>query len=105
MSASLPGPHGGTADAAHWAAQDVAVPAERRVRLQRLGVEVRIQDIGEGPPVLFVPALATAGTSFAPLVGWLEGFRCLVLDRPGTGGSGPLPAGWQRTSLSALGEG
>lgn len=104
MSASLPDSHGGTSDSAFWAAQNIGGHAERRVRLQRLGVEVRIQEVGEGPPVLFVPALFTTGTSFAPLVGRLGGFRCLVLDRPGTGGSGPLPATWQRTSLTLLGE-
>jgi 2-hydroxy-6-oxonona-2,4-dienedioate hydrolase len=104
MSAPRPGAAGGTADAAFWATQGVAVPEERHVRLRRLGVDVRIQEVGEGPPVLFVPALVTTGTSFAPLVGWLEGFRCLVVDRPGTGGSAPLPAAWQRTSVAPLGE-
>jgi 2-hydroxy-6-oxonona-2,4-dienedioate hydrolase len=100
----MPAARGATTDAAFWAAQGAAVPTERRVRLRRLDIEVRIQEMGEGPPVLFVPALATTGASFAPLVARLEGVRCLVLDRPGTGGSDPLPAGWHRTSLAPLGE-
>jgi 2-hydroxy-6-oxonona-2,4-dienedioate hydrolase len=105
MPASPLASHGGSLDATFWAAQGVEVPVERRLRLRRLGVvEVRIQELGEGPPVLFVPALVTTGAAFAPLVARLAGFRCFLLDRPGTGASDPLPAGWQRTSLAPLGE-
>lgn len=104
MSASPPASRGDSSDAIFWAAQGVAVPTERRLRLRRLGVEVRLQELGEGPPVLFVPTLATTGAGFAPLVARLHGFRCLLLDRPGTGGSEPLHASWRRTSLAPLGE-
>jgi 2-hydroxy-6-oxonona-2,4-dienedioate hydrolase len=104
MPASRPGSYRGTPEEAFWAAQGAPLPVQRRVRLQRLAVEVRIQELGQGPPVLFVPALATTGTGFAPLVCRLEGLRCILLDRPGTGGSDPLPAAWQHTSLAPLGE-
>lgn len=68
-------------------------PTERRVRLPRLGVEVRIQEVGEGPPALLVHGGPNAGTTWATLVEHLPGLRCLVLDRPGTGLSEPMPPG------------
>jgi pimeloyl-ACP methyl ester carboxylesterase len=60
------------------------------VALPRLGGEVRIQELGEGPPVLFVHGGSTCGTSWAELAAALPRFRCLLLDRPGTGLSDPL---------------
>ena len=65
-------------------------PTEQRVRLARIGVTVRVQEIGQGPPILFVHGGSICGTSWAPLVARLSGFRCLLLDRPGCGLSDPL---------------
>ena len=67
-------------------------PTEQRVRLGHVGTTVRIQELGSGPAVLFVHGGSTCGTSWADLVARLDGFRCLLLDRPGTGLSDPLPA-------------
>lgn len=67
-------------------------PDERRIRLQ-VGVEVRVQEVGDGDPVLFLHGGPNAGSTWAPLVPHLEGFRCLLLDRPGTGLSDPYPVG------------
>jgi pimeloyl-ACP methyl ester carboxylesterase len=64
---------------------------ERRVRLPRLGTEVRIQELGDGPPLLFVHGGSTSGTSWADLAAALPDRRCILLDRPGTGLSEPLP--------------
>jgi pimeloyl-ACP methyl ester carboxylesterase len=50
---------------------------------------VRIQELGAGPPVLFIHGVMTAGSSFAPLVAKLPDARCIVLDRPGCGLSAP----------------
>lgn len=72
-----------------WASVDVA-PTERRVTLPRLGVAVRVQEVGDGPPVLFVHGGPNAGAGWAPLIGELDGFRSLLIDRPGTGLSEPL---------------
>jgi len=58
---------------------------DHHVDLARLGGRVRIRDVGEGPPVLFVPGVMTTGAVFAGLVGRLHGYRRLLLDRPGTG--------------------
>lgn len=66
-------------------------PRERRVRLERLDTDVRVLDVGEGPPVLYLHGGPNAGTTWAPIVGQLEGMRSLVVDRPGTGLSGPFP--------------
>ena len=58
-----------------------------------LGETVRIQEVGEGEPVLFVHGAANAGTSWLQLMAALEGFRCIALDRPGCGLSEPIAAG------------
>jgi 2-hydroxy-6-oxonona-2,4-dienedioate hydrolase len=67
-----------------------AQPTERRIHLERIGADVRIQEVGTGPPVLFIHGVATSGVSWARLAAKARGFRCLVLDRPGTGLSQPL---------------
>ena len=65
-------------------------PIERQIHLERIGVHVRVQEVGQGPPVLFIHGVATSGVSWAGLAARAEGFRCLILDRPGTGLSQPL---------------
>lgn len=67
-----------------------AVPSECRVHLAESGVDVRIQEVGDGPPILFVHGASNSGTSWADLARRLQGFRCLLLDRPGCGLSDPL---------------
>lgn len=70
------------------------VPTEQRIHLARTEVTVRIQEVGEGPAVVFVHGGTVNGTSWAPLVARLEGFRCVMLDRPGCGLSDPLSTGF-----------
>ena len=67
-----------------------ARPTERSIHLERIGVDVRLQEVGVGPPVLFIDGIATSGISWATLAAQATGFRCLILDRPGTGLSQPL---------------
>lgn len=67
-----------------------ASPTERRVRLKHSGVTVRLQVLGEGAPVLFVHGGSVSGSSWATLAARVRGFRCMLLDRPGTGLSEPL---------------
>jgi 2-hydroxy-6-oxonona-2,4-dienedioate hydrolase len=63
-----------------------AAPSDRRVHLPRNDVEVRVQEVGEGPPVLFLHGGPGAdGSIWAHLAARLPGMRCLLLDRPGTG--------------------
>jgi 2-hydroxy-6-oxonona-2,4-dienedioate hydrolase len=66
-------------------------PSERRVRLRDLDVQVRVQEIGEGPPVVLIHGASNGGASWANLVQGLTGFRCIMVDRPGCGLSDPMP--------------
>jgi len=86
-----------------WDTLGVA-PTERRVHLARNDVNVRIQELGDGPPVLFVHGGTTSGISWSMLATRLAGFRCILLDRPGTGASEPLPGRFDDDSLPKLGE-
>lgn len=79
------------AEAALWSSFDVA-PSEEWVRLTT-GEDVRVQILGDGPPVLFVHGGSAAGANWAPLVARLGDFRCLVVDRPGCGLSDPIAGG------------
>lgn len=62
-----------------------AQPSERRVRLERTAALVRIQEVGEGEPVVFVHGASNGGTSWASLASRLDTFRCVLVDRPGCG--------------------
>lgn len=53
--------------------------------MQRLGGELRVLAVGQGPPVVFLPGVMTTGAVFAGVVGRLQGLRCFLVDRPGTG--------------------
>lgn len=65
-------------------------PTERFVAS---GGQVRVQELGEGPPVLFVHGVSVAGSSWCQLAGALPEFRCILIDRPGCGLSDPVPGG------------
>jgi pimeloyl-ACP methyl ester carboxylesterase len=54
------------------------------------GGKVRVLEVGQGEPVLFLHGSPNAGSKWAPLAARLTGFRCLILDRPGCGLSDPL---------------
>lgn len=60
-------------------------PTEQRVRLACTGTMVRVLEVGEGPPVLFIHGSPNAGSTWAPIIPSCSGFRCLIVDRPGTG--------------------
>lgn len=65
--------------------------SEQMVRLGRLDSTLRVVEVGEGPPVLFVPGVMVTGVSFANLVKDLLDYRCIMIERPGTGLSPQLP--------------
>ena len=67
-------------------------PGDRRVRL-RTGEMVRVQETGDGPPVLLIHGASNAGTSWMSLMAKLPDFRCFALDRPGCGLSDPIVGG------------
>jgi pimeloyl-ACP methyl ester carboxylesterase len=68
-----------------WLRAVGALPAERYVRLPGIGARVRLLEHGRGPTLLFVHGGPSAASKWAPLVGQLAGFRCVLLDRPGCG--------------------
>ena len=72
-----------------FAHEDVS-PTEHRVHLERLDVDVRVQEIGEGEPTLFVHGGPNSGSTWIQLAARVSGLRCLLLDRPGTGLSAEL---------------
>ena len=74
-------------------------PSERRVQLPA-GNEVRVQEIGEGPPIVFIHGATVAGSSWVLLADALrEDFRCILVDRPGCGLSDPIPNGPLRSPI------
>ncbi len=66
-------------------------PDEKTVTLPCTGTEVRIQVVGDGPPVLFIHGAPNAGSTWAPIVASLDGYTRLIVDRPGTGLSQVCP--------------
>ncbi|MEM7338077.1 MAG: alpha/beta hydrolase [Actinomycetota bacterium] len=76
------------AEARIWDRLGVA-PVDRRVPLAS-GGEIRVQELGEGPPVVFIHGGSIAGTSWAHLAVRLQGVRCILVDRPGCGLSDPI---------------
>lgn len=67
-------------------------PDEKMAELKTTGTRVRVQVIGNGPPVLFIHGGPNSGSTWAPIVGAFDGYTCLLVDRPGTGLSEPLKA-------------
>ncbi len=67
-------------------------PTARFVELAG-GERVRVQETGDGPPVLFVHGAMNAGTSWFQLMAAMPEFRCIALDRPGCGLSDPIVGG------------
>jgi pimeloyl-ACP methyl ester carboxylesterase len=65
-------------------------PADRFVQVGSPPGRLRVQELGSGEPVLFVNGTGGPGAYFAPLLRELQGFRCLILDRPGWGLSSPV---------------
>src|SRR5688572_18914279 len=72
-----------------WQSMGLA-PTERTLKLERTRATIRIQEVGDGPPVVLVHGASNTGVSWAQLVAGLDGFRSITLDRPGCGLSAPL---------------
>lgn len=70
----------------HWGVEAEA----RNLEVGSPPSRLRIHEVGSGEPVLFVHGTAGYGPYWAPLVAELSGYRCLVVDRPGWGGSDPV---------------
>jgi 2-hydroxy-6-oxonona-2,4-dienedioate hydrolase len=79
------------AEATFWASIGRRPTTEHQVRLPTTGTTVRIQEVGEGPPAVFLHGGPNTGSTWIPLLAHLDGLRCLLVDRPGTGLSAPYP--------------
>lgn len=78
------------AEAALWTSMGLA-PMEQFVASDGFtSGRIRVQEVGEGPPIVFVHGAMNAGASWASLVARLDGWRRIVVDRPGCGMSAPL---------------
>ena len=70
----------------HWG-------VEPRVKMVEVGPNssrLRVHEVGTGDPVLFVHGTGGYGPYWAPLIAEMSGYRCLLVDRPGWGGSDPV---------------
>ena len=81
-----------------------ARPVEYRTHGRRTGAHVRLQEVGAGPPVVFLHGANTSGSSWIALAARLSAFRCLIVDRPGTGLSAPLEGSFDRSTIERLGD-
>jgi pimeloyl-ACP methyl ester carboxylesterase len=70
----------------HWGLE----PGERILDVGSPSRGVRVEEVGSGPPVVLVHGASGYGPYWAPLVSELGGYRCLMLDRPGFGGTDPV---------------
>lgn len=77
------------AEARLWRVHGLA-PTEHWVTLPRLGARIRVVEVGSGEPILFIPGTGGTGPYWAPLVRELQDHRCLMVERPGWGLSGPI---------------
>ena len=67
-----------------------AEPKESQIDIASADTSIRVQEIGKGDPLLFIHGGPNSGSTFAPLASKMENRRCIVIDRPGTGLSGPV---------------
>ncbi len=67
-------------------------PVDRWVTLSS-GGKVRVQEVGDGPPVVFLHGGSIAGSSWCQLAARLDGVRSILIDRPGCGLSDPIVGG------------
>src|SRR5690606_42134067 len=71
------------AEARLWNAHGLS-PSERFVRLPSTGTRVRVQEVGEGEPVLLLHGGPNTGSTWVPLVHSLPGLRHMMCDHPGS---------------------
>ena len=58
---------------------------EHFIPVEGYDLNVRVQEIGSGPPILFIHGGPNAGSTWLELASLLPGTRRLLLDRPGCG--------------------
>jgi pimeloyl-ACP methyl ester carboxylesterase len=83
------------AEQAFWESYSSS-PTDRWLDLRRPPTRVRVQEVGDGPPLVFLHGGPGAGALFAPLVSLLPDFRCITIDRPGCALSPPISYAGER---------
>ncbi|AUV83437.1 hypothetical protein C2R22_18790 [Salinigranum rubrum] len=71
---------------------------EQFVDVSALDLHVRVVEVGTGPPVVVVPGGVGYGAVWIPFLPELDGYRLLVVDRPGGGSataSTTVPRRWR----------
>lgn len=58
---------------------------EHFVKVPQHNIDVRVQELGTGEPLLFIHGGPNAGSTWVQLSSYFKDFRCLLLDRPGCG--------------------
>ncbi len=76
-------------------------PEERWLSIKGREAPVRVLEVGEGRPALFLSGGPNAAATWAFLAAACRGLRCLLLDRPGTGLSPRLPRAPDAAALPA----
>jgi pimeloyl-ACP methyl ester carboxylesterase len=75
-------------------------PSERFVELASPQVRLRVQEVGDGRPIVFVHGGLWPSAGLAGLVRELPGFRSILVDRPGCGLSSAID--WRKREIGAF---
>lgn len=60
-------------------------PEEYFIEVKEFGASIRALTIGSGPSLLFIHGAPAAGCLWMPLIGHLNRYKCIIIDRPGCG--------------------
>ena len=60
-------------------------PEEHFIEVKEFGVNIRALTIGSGSSLLFIHGGPAAGSLWMPLIEHLNGYKCIIIDRPGCG--------------------
>lgn len=60
-------------------------PIEHLIEVKELSARIRVLEIGTGSPVLYIHGAPAAAALWIPLVKNMQGYRNLIIDRPGCG--------------------
>ena len=58
---------------------------EHFIEIKELSIRIRALTTGNGPPLLFVHGAPAAGAIWMPLIRNLQGYKNIIIDRPGCG--------------------
>ncbi len=83
-------------------------PRVRQLQLQKPRISLRVSEVGDGEPTIFLHGFSLCTAHWAPLLGQLPSLRRIAVDMPGHGGSegvdfrGVDLRGWFKDMLISL---